>query len=85
MSELEQRIESGDWTIGVIGLGYVGLPLAVAATKAGIGAIGYDIDVEYVDRLRRGFSSIEDVTDEDLQAASTAGFRLTHDAADLSG
>ncbi|MDJ0791491.1 MAG: nucleotide sugar dehydrogenase [Acidimicrobiia bacterium] len=84
MSELEQRIESGDWTIGVIGLGYVGLPLAVAATKAGIGAIGYDIDVEYVDRLRRGFSSIEDVTDEDLQAASTAGFRLTHDAADLS-
>ncbi len=48
-------------TVAVIGLGYVGLPLAVAFAESGLTTIGLDIDQEKVDRLRRGLSYIPDV------------------------
>ena len=70
---------SGNWTAGIIGLGYVGLPLAVTATTAGLDVIGFDIDEQYVDRLRTGDSPIEDVTDEQLRWAVDAGLDLTAD------
>ena len=73
MNTLDERLRSGSWTIGVIGLGYVGLPLAVAATRAGVRAIGFDVNQAYVDELRAGRSSIEDVDDADLVAALDVG------------
>ena len=84
MATLEERIASGSWTIGIIGLGYVGLPLAVTAIDAGVRAIGFDINEEYIERLTSGDSSIEDITDEQLAAALGAGLVLTADKADLS-
>ena len=54
-----------NWTAGIIGLGYVGLPLAITATNAGLPVIGLDTDATYVDRLRAGLSPIEDVPDEE--------------------
>jgi UDP-N-acetyl-D-glucosamine dehydrogenase len=56
-------------TIGIIGLGYVGLPLAVAFTEAGHDVIGLDSNATRVATLRRGESHVEDITDARLQAA----------------
>jgi UDP-N-acetyl-D-glucosamine dehydrogenase len=84
MTTLEERIASGTWTIGIIGLGYVGLPLAVTATNAGIRAIGFDINADYVDRLLLGDSPIEDVTDEQLSAAIADGMTLSADKSRLA-
>ncbi|GIK76364.1 MAG: nucleotide sugar dehydrogenase [Acidobacteria bacterium] len=47
--------------IGIVGLGYVGLPLAVAFAEAGHRAVGYDVDRDRVERLGRGESDVEDV------------------------
>ena len=54
--------------VGIIGLGYVGLPLAVAFGQAGHQVVGYDVDAGRVDRLNDGESDIEDVPSEDLVA-----------------
>ena len=54
--------------IAIIGLGYVGLPLAVAFAERGHDVVGYDTSVERVERLARGESDIEDVPSERLRA-----------------
>lgn len=56
-----QKIETKRATVAVIGLGYVGLPLAVAFAEAGLATVGLDIDEEKVDKLRRGLNYILDV------------------------
>lgn len=81
---LEERFASRTWTIGVVGLGYVGLPLAVTATRTGIQAIGFDVNEAYVRQLGEGRSSIEDVDDTQLRAALDAGFEVTTDPERLS-
>ena len=67
------------WTAGIIGLGYVGLPLAVTAVESGVAVIGFDVDESYLTRLRSGDSPIEDVTDEQLAAALASGLELSAD------
>jgi len=69
--------------VGIIGLGYVGLPLAVAFAEAGHDVVGLDADPRVVDRIRDGASAVEDVSPERLTAA---GERLhsTTDHADLA-
>ncbi len=54
--------------IGVVGLGYVGLPLAVAFAEAGHEVVGYDVDGERAARLARGVSDIEDIESARLAA-----------------
>ena len=56
-------------SVGIVGLGYVGLPLAMEFAEAGIDVIGVDVDAQKVTGLRAGRSHIEDVSDERLQAA----------------
>lgn len=56
-----RKIETREAAVGVIGLGYVGLPLAVALAGSGLKTFGLDIDGEKVDRLRKGLSYIPDV------------------------
>ncbi len=58
VDELAGKIDSGEALIGVIGLGYVGLPLVQAFVQAGFRAIGFDIDARKVERLNRGESYI---------------------------
>jgi UDP-N-acetyl-D-glucosamine dehydrogenase len=57
-------------TIGIIGLGYVGLPLALTFAEAGHKVIGLDTNAGRVEALRRGESHIEDVSDESLRAVA---------------
>jgi len=56
--------------VGVIGLGYVGLPLAVNFAEAGCEVVGVDVATERVERLRRSESDIEDVSSERLRAVA---------------
>jgi len=55
--------------VGIIGLGYVGLPLAVAFAEAGHDAVGLDADPRVVDGIRDGVSTVEDVSSEQLTGA----------------
>lgn len=67
------------WTGGVVGMGYVGLPLAVTMTKRGLSAIGFDVSGSHVAALNAGQSSIEDITDKELQHALANGLTITSD------
>jgi UDP-N-acetyl-D-glucosamine dehydrogenase len=74
--ELIRRFETRSARVGVIGLGYVGLPLAVALAKAGLHVIGVDLDASKVQALGRGESYIGDVPSADIAPLVRAG-RLT--------
>jgi UDP-N-acetyl-D-glucosamine dehydrogenase len=65
----------------VVGLGYVGLPLSWAMTRAGLSVVGLDIDAGVVASLSAGYSHIDDVSDEDVVTMLEAGFRATCDEA----
>lgn len=58
---LKQKIESREARVGVLGLGYVGLPLAVAFAEAGFHVIGIDVDARKVEAINRQESYIEDI------------------------
>lgn len=73
-SSLRERIVNKNATIGIIGLGYVGLPLALEFTQAGYRVAGFDIDDGRVARLKRADSYIDDVSDRELREAIEAGF-----------
>ncbi len=70
---------------GIIGLGYVGLPLAVELAQAGYRVLGYDIQPSVVEGLNGGHSHVKDVSDAALQAVVNAGrFSATTDPARLA-
>jgi UDP-N-acetyl-D-glucosamine dehydrogenase len=82
---LAARLSSREAIAGIIGLGYVGLPLAAAAARAGFRAIGFDIDAKKATQLNAGDSYIGAVTAEDLAGLLAAGtFRATSDFAELA-
>jgi UDP-N-acetyl-D-glucosamine dehydrogenase len=66
---LEEKIRDKSATIGIVGLGYVGLPLAVAFAEAGLRVLGFDVQQKRVDLVNRARSYIADVTDDRLSAA----------------
>jgi UDP-N-acetyl-D-glucosamine dehydrogenase len=70
---LLDKIQDRSAVIGLIGLGYVGLPLAVEFGKAGFKVIGVDVDPRKVDALTAGRSYIPDVSSEDVAALRAAG------------
>ena len=70
----------------VVGQGYVGLPVAVAAAESGFDVVGFDLDATKVARINAGSSPVEDISDERLAALLAAGnYRATTDPADLAG
>lgn len=64
---LLKKIENKEITVGVVGLGYVGLPLAVEKAKAGFKTIGFDVQAEKVKLVNEGHNYIGDVVDSDLK------------------
>lgn len=67
------------WTAGVVGLGYVGLPLLVTAANRGLPSIGFDVSGELVAALAAGRSHVDDVSDETLATALAEGVRFSSD------
>jgi len=68
----------------VIGLGYVGLPLALEATERGLSVVGLDVKTSTVDSLNEGASHVDDIADQDLTRALQKGFRATTNPACLA-
>lgn len=67
----------------MLGLGYVGLPLVIEASRRGLAVTGLDLSSRVVDGLSAGRSHVDDISDADVSAAVVAGFRATTDAACL--
>jgi len=72
-----------DKKLVVLGLGYVGLPLAVEAVAQGLSVVGFDVKDSTVDGLNAGRSHVDDVSDEQVGHMVAAGFRATSDASCL--
>ena len=66
-------------TIGIVGLGYVGLPLMLRYAETGFKVLGFDIDAEKVNKLNNGETYIEHITADKIAAARSAGFEATTD------
>lgn len=81
---LLEKLQTRSAVIGVIGLGYVGLPLAVEKAKAGYRVIGFDVQAQKVEMVNRGYNYIGDVVDDDLREMARSGrLRATADYAFL--
>jgi hypothetical protein len=82
---LISKIESGGATVGVIGLGYVGLPLLAAFHRAGFATIGFDVDPRKVEALQRGENYLKHLGDDLVRDLKTgAKFDATADFARLA-
>src|SRR5665647_1175257 len=66
-SKLLEKIKTNQEVVGIIGLGYVGLPLAVGFAQAGINVIGFDKSSDKVDKINRGDNYIKDIRDAVLR------------------
>ncbi len=82
---LKRRIESGHAVVGIIGMGYVGLPLALAFVERGFTVIGFDVDRAKIDSLARGEGYIKHLDGGRIAAAAATGrLKPTSDFARLS-
>ena len=85
ITALADKIAQREAKIGIIGLGYVGMPLALTAAKAGFKVLGFDIDGPRVVQINRGESFLSHITSEVMQAAIGSGrLEATSDFARLS-
>lgn len=74
---LTDRLKNRKATIGIVGMGYVGQPLALRYSQIGYKVLGFDINQAKVDQLNGGQSDIEHISNEAIQAANQAGMRCT--------
>jgi UDP-N-acetyl-D-glucosamine dehydrogenase len=83
-SDLKDRIMARQACVGIIGLGYVGLPLALLYSEQEFSVTGFDIDQNKVDTLTRGGTYIVRITPEEIAAAKANGFKATSNYSQLS-
>jgi UDP-N-acetyl-D-glucosamine dehydrogenase len=82
--EMKRRIESREARIGIVGMGYVGLPLALLFSDERFAIAGFDIDQGKVETLNQGGSYIVRIPGTEIQLAKSAGFRATADYAQIA-
>ena len=76
-ASLQQKIQSRTARVGIIGLGYVGLPLALLFSEERFPVTGFDVDNVKVDALSRGESYIYHIPATEIQSAQARGLRAT--------
>ena len=81
---LLNKIEKNNEVVGIIGLGYVGLPLAVEFAKNNVSVIGFDVSSEKIDNLKKGLNYIDDIEEEDFKNAISKKFNFTSDFSNLN-
>ena len=81
MNAYLDRFAPGKATVGILGLGYVGIPLALTAVRSGFDVIGFDVVQSHVDRLMQGTSPIKHIPHADIQGIINCGFQATTDMA----
>jgi UDP-N-acetyl-D-mannosaminuronate dehydrogenase len=79
INNLKSQIFNRKSTIGIIGLGYVGLPLAIRFSEEGFRVIGFDVDGKKVQMLNSGQSYIKHIDGELIDTAVKNGFKATSD------
>lgn len=79
MNALTQKLKTKTATIGIIGLGYVGLPLAIRYAEVGYKVLGLDIDPEKAKNIKQGKTYIEHIPDEAIQGLTDNGFEASDD------
>jgi UDP-N-acetyl-D-glucosamine dehydrogenase len=84
LAGLKDKIESREALIGIVGMGYVGLPLALLFSGERFKVTGFDIAPEKVDTLNAGNSYIVRILPAEIQAAQRAGFRATSDYSEIA-
>src|SRR5215467_6087427 len=83
VAELKQRIESRQARVGIIGMGYVGLPLALLFSEQRFQVTGFDIDAKKVSTLNQGGSYIVRIPGTEIRGAQQNGFRATADYSEV--
>src|SRR5258708_14850016 len=83
VDQLKNNIQQRKARVGIIGLGYVGLPLALLFSEQKFAVTGFDIDKRKVDTLAQGGSYIYRITTDEIQKAKAQGFTATSDYAQL--
>lgn len=83
LTEWRERVQSREARVGIIGLGYVGLPLTLLFSSEGFRVTGFDVDEKKVDTLNNGASYIWRIEPEHIAAAQAKGFRATTDFKDI--
>ncbi|MCP4588770.1 nucleotide sugar dehydrogenase [Pseudoalteromonas sp.] len=78
-----ERLKNKSAVIGIVGLGYVGLPLVIRYSEIGYKVVGIDINQDKVDGLNQGISDIEHISTESVQTALSQGFRATVDFSEV--
>jgi UDP-N-acetyl-D-glucosamine dehydrogenase len=84
VEQLKSKIQQRKARVGIIGMGYVGLPLALLYSEQKFQVTGFDIDQRKVDTLAKGGSYIYRITTEEIQAAKAQGFTATSDYAQIT-
>jgi UDP-N-acetyl-D-glucosamine dehydrogenase len=84
VDQLKAKIRAGQARVGIIGLGYVGLPLALLYSEQKIQVTGFDIDARKIETLANGGSYIYRIPAEEIQAAKAKGFSATSDYSQIS-
>ncbi len=79
-----QRLQDRNASIGIIGLGYVGLPLSILLAESGFKVTGFDIDQKKIDSLTAGKSYIFRIPSEEIQSIRSKGFTATSDFSKLT-
>lgn len=83
MKDLIQKVESGNAIIGILGMGYVGLPLAISFAKR-FNVLGFDVNQVLINNLQHGKSYISDVSPEDIDRVLGQSFSPTTDSSKLN-
>ena len=84
-NDIIKKIKDHSAIVGVVGLGYVGLPFAVEKGKVGFSVIGFDMDDEKINQINKGKNYIPDVKDNELsKLVKTKKIRATNDFNELS-
>src|SRR5690242_11558965 len=84
VDQLKSKIQQRQARVGIIGLGYVGLPLALLYSEQKFRVTGFDIDSRKIDTLGKGGCYIYRIAPEEIQAAKAQGFSATSDYSQIS-
>ena len=83
-NEIRHKLDTREARIGIIGMGYVGLPLALLFSEERFRITGFDVDLRKVDTLNRGGSYIERIPGTEIQLAQKSGFSATADYSQIA-
>ena len=84
LADLRQKMETREARIGVVGMGYVGLPLSLLFSAQRLRVTGFDIAADKVATLNEGGSYIVRIQPDEIKAAQLAGFRATTDYSEIA-